>query len=703
MSLLDEAHWTSHVPNSAVYRELSVLPSYTASQFQASNVIRIASSTNDHVRNVKRQNLQTFVIKGDDVIVSPATDLVDVVKSAISPSRKWIAILREIQDNSTPDGKKRFVEVWSRDKLEISFDATKSHGAFYGDEIFSSLSFSPSENALIYIAEIQADGPKESEASPLSKYTYTPELGEGYAGKKRPGIFVFRWDAEHRDALPAVHLLRPKELPSQPTLFTQAVFATNDRIFAIGHEYTADERLLGLKFCTNRAACIWDFALPSEDNTAEVLLCEAWKRTQSSRSARCPRVHIVDGKPLSLVWMSNPVGGPHASCSTLHRHNFATNDWSDQIIVESVTDPKPDKFPGIFASLLPTEPFVQLSTSESSETFVAISSAWRSRGVVVLISLESGKVINLNPDDAEYHFSWSVLATDGGNQLVVVCSAPTTPQEVLLGKITNDRHVHWQVLVKPDLSDSLREGLASLKTSIIPIPHRYPIETVVLGPKDGSSRACITNPHGGPHGSSTTLFNIFNAVFALEGYTISMPLYTGSVGYGEMYIQKLLGRIGDLDVQDCLETVKYLSTLGITELGPGKQFLFGGSHGGFLIGHLIGQFPDVFSASVLRNPVISLGEISTSDIPDWYYEEAGLPFHAESLMTPEAYSKLYQMSPIAYVDRVQSPVLLGVGEKDLRVAPTQSKAYFHALKAQGVEAGGITADASLALFNKYRK
>ena len=64
-----------------------------------------------------------------------------------------------------------------------------------------------------------------------------------------------------------------------------------------------------------------------------------------------------------------------------------------------------------------------------------------------------------------------------------------------------------------------------------------------------------------------------------------MPNYTGSIGYGEKYINKLLGQIGSLDVEDCLASVRHLVASGVSKDGPGRQFLYGGSHGGFLLGH----------------------------------------------------------------------------------------------------------------------
>lgn len=179
-----------------------------------------------------------------------------------------------------------------------------------------------------------------------------------------------------------------------------------------------------------------------------------------------------------------------------------------------------------------------------------------------------------------------------------------------------------------------------------------------------------------------------------------MPNFSGSTGYGEDYLQALTGRCGSLDVTDCIETARHLVKIGISEEGPGKQFVMGGSHGGFLTGHrklsqtapehvltvvfftVIGQYPDFFSAAVARNPVISAGQMGNTDIPDWYYSEFGVPYDHTSLVSTAAYDKMQSMSPIHYVDDVKTPLLLLIGLVDKRVCPTNGINYYHALKGR---------------------
>ncbi len=183
-----------------------------------------------------------------------------------------------------------------------------------------------------------------------------------------------------------------------------------------------------------------------------------------------------------------------------------------------------------------------------------------------------------------------------------------------------------------------------------------------------------------------------------------MVNYTGSLGFGQDWVEALLGRCGELDVRDVIASAKHLVALGIAEEGKGKQFVSGGSHGGFLSAHceclsprrahipknhsvpVIGQYCNFFSAAVMRNPVINIGSMfATTDIPDWCTVECGVPYAPELVVTPMLYKQLHDASPIAHIANVRTPVLLLMGGADQRVPPSQGRDYYHALKALGKE------------------
>lgn len=93
--------------------------------------------------------------------------------------------------------------------------------------------------------------------------------------------------------------------------------------------------------------------------------------------------------------------------------------------------------------------------------------------------------------------------------------------------------------------------------------------------------------------------------------------YRGSTGAGQDSVQFLLKRVGDTDVKDCKLATDYaLKTF--TSIDPAKVCLTGGSHGGFLVTHLSGQYPDVYAAVVSRNPVTDVASMfNSTDIADW--------------------------------------------------------------------------------------
>ncbi|XP_059712203.1 acylamino-acid-releasing enzyme-like isoform X2 [Haemorhous mexicanus] len=199
----------------------------------------------------------------------------------------------------------------------------------------------------------------------------------------------------------------------------------------------------------------------------------------------------------------------------------------------------------------------------------------------------------------------------------------------------------------------------------------------------GQKPPLVVMPHGGPHSVFTAGWMLYPAALCRAGFAVLLVNYRGSLGFGQDSVTSLPGNVGTQDVHDvqfCVERV-----LQEEMLDASRVALVGGSHGGFLACHLIGQFPDTYHACVVRNPVVNIASmVTTTDIPDWCLTETGLPYKPDALPDPAQWTEMLHKSPIRYVDRVRTPVLLMLGEDDRRVPPKQGLEYYRALKARGV-------------------
>ena len=234
-------------------------------------------------------------------------------------------------------------------------------------------------------------------------------------------------------------------------MFGQAVFARDDLLFASGHEYLGNGRLLGIKGCLNRPSGVWKLGVPKIDQLEESQsqpLSNLSKLTLSHRSSRSPRIFRKESGHLIVVWVSNQAGGPHASSTSIHTLDTETGE--EKTILGTIWEAsETDSFPGYYGDLqLPSQPFLRLA----SAPFIVFQSVWGSRTTVLLVNLVDGHVKDLTSDTNGLLYSWTVLATDGINQVVSVRSSPSSPPEVLLGKVDDNQGIIWQVIHKTTLT-----------------------------------------------------------------------------------------------------------------------------------------------------------------------------------------------------------------------------------------------------------
>ena len=80
----------------------------------------------------------------------------------------------------------------------------------------------------------------------------------------------------------------------------------------------------------------------------------------------------------------------------------------------------------------------------------------------------------------------------------------------------------------------------------------------------------ITLSHGGPTAFATADFKIAYQFWTSRGFAILDVNYSGSTGYGRAYRDRLKGRWGVVDVQDCIAGALSMGAQG-SPTPPGWQ------------------------------------------------------------------------------------------------------------------------------------
>jgi acylaminoacyl-peptidase len=152
---------------------------------------------------------------------------------------------------------------------------------------------------------------------------------------------------------------------------------------------------------------------------------------------------------------------------------------------------------------------------------------------------------------------------------------------------------------------------------------RAPVEGILLLPPTSEKVPLVVVPHGGPHSCTPTVYVPSYAYLCQTGkFGILHVNYRGSSGFGQAALESLAGTVGDQDVKDVVHLTNHVLKEYEGKIDASKVGVCGGSHGGFLAGHLIGQYPDLFKVAAMRNPVTNIATMTTAtDIPDWTYVE----------------------------------------------------------------------------------
>ncbi|KAJ8978653.1 hypothetical protein NQ317_019089 [Molorchus minor] len=402
----------------------------------------------------------------------------------------------------------------------------------------------------------------------------------------------------------------------------------------------------------------------------------------NGHSVKSP-IFSPDGK--SLVWLQRKAGGPHHAAMQLVKTNLPLTENSKPIIIIDVvyTDRKISNgktFYGLFNTGFPKKPW-------ASGNRLLLNTSQRYTINSYVVNIDSGEITEL-----EFNNGSQLVMDVYEDKVLAVRQNYFRGDRLFLGKLPppgSETSITWTEVTNSETVQGLEGFMYKYLDLLADNVEGNNVDTfnaIYLGPKSGdkASVPLIVWPHGGPHSAFANYFILEAALYLLFGFAIVFVNYRGSTGCGQKSIDFLLGKVGSADVSDCI-TATDKSLERFPWLNANSIALIGASHGGFLVTHLSGQYPDKFKAVIARNPVIDIASMSfISDIPDWRYVEVGQEYNPGGEINNEAISIMRRVSPIVHAHRVKAPTLLEIASNDLRVPPHQGTEYYLRLKANGV-------------------
>lgn len=303
------------------------------------------------------------------------------------------------------------------------------------------------------------------------------------------------------------------------------------------------------------------------------------------------------------------------------------------------------------------------------------------------LDLASGKIMRLEhpqgsisgarvrPDGAVW-YRWSSGATPpqvrvlGQDQPVLLQPGPPTPGGV--------PYESW-AFTNP--AGQMVHGFLALPTR--PGPH----PTVIL-------------IHGGPQAHYADSSHPEVQAWVDHDYAVALVNYRGSTGYGKAWQSAVEGDPGRPEVEDVVAGRDDLIVRQIAD--PDRVVIAGVSWGGYVTLQTIGTIPVGWRAAIAVSPV--------ADYVSAYADEAeALQALDRTLFggSPEEKPDFYrERSPITYAHQVTTPVLLVVGENDIRCPLRQALNYADRLRDLGkdIELGRFDAGhAALVVDERIRR
>jgi len=234
------------------------------------------------------------------------------------------------------------------------------------------------------------------------------------------------------------------------------------------------------------------------------------------------------------------------------------------------------------------------------------------------------------------------------------------------------------------LPPSLRgHTMAAARSVRIPSFDGKPVPAFLYTPEQSPATAPgMMVVHGGPTAQSLRRFSPLVQYFASKGYVVLVPNVRGSTGYGKSWTDLDNKDFGGGPLKDVVASKNWMvQNAGVA---ADKVAIVGGSYGGYMVLAAATFTPTEFAAHVDYFGVTELKSLVEQFPAYWESYKSFIYAKFGNPNDPKDVQYMHDRSPLYYVDRIQRPLLVVQGDKDVRVKKDQSDRIVEALRARNV-------------------
>jgi dipeptidyl aminopeptidase/acylaminoacyl peptidase len=363
------------------------------------------------------------------------------------------------------------------------------------------------------------------------------------------------------------------------------------------------------------------------------------------------------GSDLNPKW--SPDGKQIAWLRSTAADNFLMYDQSTLAVV-----PMEGGEPKLLAKTLDRPVNDPVWSSNSQSLFVTIEDD-RQR-YVGQIALSASSVTKIAGGDK----SFFALHTNIGGKVVSLMSDPTLPPEIYAienGAVRRITHHQDDFVERLHLASV--QGFISKSTDGTLVSN---LLYLPFGTNAHQKLPTIFYIHGGPVGQDEFEFDLSRQVLAAAGYAVVAVNYRGSNGRGLAFCKSIYADWGNKEVLDIQGAADYVVREGIAD--PARLGIGGWSYGGILTDYCIATDTRFKAAVSGAGSALQLSVYGSDQYVLQYENELGVPWK-----NIDKYLKLSY--PFLKADRIKTPTLFMVGEKDFNVPAIGSEQMYQALRS----------------------